>query len=413
MKGEFMNLSKKIDEMLTSRLVLMVVSVAVASSMWLFIIGGSSSENETRNLFARVEYLNLQPEIAVRSSVNEILIEIEAPARVMGNLEYESIVCEVDLRGLSSGKYRPSVRPKLPQNVILKSMSPSVLDIELVRQIARVLAVDVTLPQDIPPGYYLESVEVVPKEINVKASEGDMAKIGSVNIAPTFLELQIGKELLLPVNVTQSQPFEDEVVLEPTQVKINAVLVTGMPRKKVPVNVRLAGRPSVDYAVRTLTTDPAEVMVEGDKENLDKIFAVDTETVDITDLAADQTVVVPLRSLADEGVSAVNVSAVKLSIHLEPIVAQKLISNVAVSVYGAAGQAKWVVDQPTVDVTVEAPPSIMETLNLATFQLKTFVDVSGIFLRKAVLPVWVEPVSDDFKIVKVEPPTVTVSAVGE
>jgi len=408
-----MNLSKKLDEMLTSRLVLWAISVAAALSMWYFIIGGSGAENEIRKLLVRVEYLNLLPQITVRSSVSEVLVEIEAPIRVMDNLSHDSVVCEVDLKGLSSGKYRPSVRLKLPPNVVLRSVTPSELDIELVRQIARVLPVEVTLPQDIPAGQYLEAVGVVPKEINVKATERDMAKIGSVSVAPTFFELHTGKELLLPVKVTQSQPFEDEVILEPTQVKINATLVTGVPRKKVPVNVRLIGSPHGDYAVRTLTTDPAEVMVEGEKESLDKISAVDTETVDITDLSADQTMVVPLRAFADKGVWPVHVSAVRLSIHLEPIVAQKLISNVAVSVHGAAGQAKWAVHPPTADVTIEAPPSVMETFDLSAFQPRAFVDVSGIFLRKAVLPVWTEPVSGDFKIVKVEPSTATVSAVGE
>ena len=81
--------------------------------------------------------------------------------------------------------------------------------------------------------------------------------------------------------------------------------------------------------------------------------------------------------------------------------------------YDAAGQNKWFVTPLAVDVTVEAPPSIMETFNSATFELRAFVDVSGIFLRKAVLPVWAESVSGDFRIVKVEPSTVTVSAVGE
>jgi YbbR domain-containing protein len=379
--------------------------------MWFFIIGDSNPKNETRKLIARVEYLNLQPQVTVRSLVSEVLVEVEALARDMENLAHDSIVCEIDLKGFSSGKYRTAVRPKLPPNVILKSVSPSELDIELVRQVARVLPIEVTLPQDIPAGQYLESVEVVPREINVKASETDMAKIGSVNIEPTFFELQTGKELLLPVNVTQSQPFEDEVIIEPAQVRINATLVTGIPRKKAPVNVRLAGKPSVDYEVRSLTTDPAEVMVQGVKDKLDMIHAVDTETVDITNLSADQTVVVPLRALAD-GVSIMNVSAVRLSIRLEPIYAQKLVANVAVVVDGA-GEAKWTADPPVVDVTVEAPPSVMEAYNFTASQLRAFVDVSGIFLRRAVLPVWAAPASNDFRIVKVEPSTVSVGYVDE
>ena len=165
-----MNLSKKFDEMLTSRLALWAISVAIASSMWFFTLGDRDAKNETLKLFARIEYLNLQPQVTVRSAVSEVLLEIEAPARVIENLAHESIVSEVDLRGLTSGRFRPSVRPRLPPNVILRSMSPSELDVELVRQVARVMTVEVALPQDIPPGHYLEAVEVVPREISVRGT---------------------------------------------------------------------------------------------------------------------------------------------------------------------------------------------------------------------------------------------------
>jgi len=239
-----------------------------------------------------------------------------------------------------------------------------------------------------------------------------VAKIGSVSVAPTFAELQAGKELFLPVNITQSVPFEDEVILEPSQVRINAILATGMPRKRVPVNVRLIGTPSGDFAVRTLITDPAEVMVEGEKGSLDRISAVETETVDITGLSADQTMVVPLRAIEDEGISAVNVSSVRLSIFLEPIFAQKMISNVEISVEGVDEQARWTVAPSVVEVTIEAPPSIIDTFDQDS-QLRAFVDVSGIFLRRAVLPVWAAVESEDFKVVRVEPSTVTVNALEE
>jgi len=405
-----MNLSKKFDEMLGSRLVLWAVSIAIASSMWFFTLGVRETGNETLKLLTRIEYLNLQPQVTVRSAVSEVLIEIEAPAGVIENLAYDTIVGEVDLRGLSSGRFRPLVRPRLPPNVVLRSITPSELDVELVRQIARVFTVEVTLPQDIPSGHYLEAVEIVPREVSLRGTETDIAKIGSVSVAPTFDELQIGQDLLLPISITQSIPFEDDVIMEPSMVRVRANLVTGMPRKRVPVNARLIGSPSSDFAVRTLTTDPAEVMLEGKRESLDRISAVDTETVDITGLSASQTVVVPLRAFSEEGIS-VNVSAVTLSIQLEPITAQKQVSNVEISVDGADGDARWVVHPSAVSVTIEAPPSIIDEFE--PDQLRAFVDVSGIFLNRAVLPVWAEAESEEFRVVRVEPFTVTVTALEE
>ena len=407
-----MNVSKKLDDVLASPWILWGISLMAAVFMWFYVMDTGEPQNERRKFLCELEYRNVAPQFDVKSTVREIEVEVEAAEAVMNRLKYDSLVCELDLRGLSSGKYRETVRVTVPQNVQLISLSPSEVDIELIRLAGRVFPVEVALPQDIPAGRYLEAVEVIPKELNIKGTERDLAKIGSVSIAPTFQELETGKELLLPVKINQSEPFEDEVTLEPAQVKMNATLVTGLPRKKVAVNVRLNGKPSSDYAVRSVTTDPAEVMLQGDKNKLDAVSAVDTETVDISNLSADQTIVVPLRPPKDRGVSILDATSVRLSIHLEPIQAQKQLSGLSIVIEGAPA-GKWAVSPAAVDVTIEASPSRMETVDIESLELRVFVDVSNIFLRQAILPVRAEVVSDGFRVVKIEPSTVTVSAAGE
>ncbi|MDR1623267.1 MAG: hypothetical protein LBS00_12950 [Synergistaceae bacterium] len=411
-----MNISKKFDDILTSPWVLWGISVSVAVFMWFYAVDkGEMIVNEKREFLCRLEYRNLAPELGIRNAVQEITVEVEASENVMNRLEYDSILCEVDLKRLSSGKYREPVKATAPQNVRVVSVNPSRVDIELIRLAGRMIPVEVTLPQDIPAGRYLEAVEIVPKELNVKGTDRDLAKIGSVSIIPTFQELEGGKELLLPVKIVQSEPFEDEVTLEPSQVKMSATLVTGLPRKKTAVNVRLSGKPFADYAVRSVTTDPAEVMLQGVKAKLDSISAIDTETIDITGISADQTLIVQLRPFKDKEISTMDVKSVKLSVQLEPIAAQKQLSGIPIAIEGADAEdmGKWLVSPAVADVTVEASPSRMETFNLEELGLRVFVDLSNIFLRKTTLPVRVTFVSDDFKIVKIDPPTVTVSAVGE
>jgi YbbR domain-containing protein len=384
--------------------------------MWFYVLDkGAIVVNETRELLCQLEYRNLAPELGIRNAVKEITVEIEASESVMNRLEYDSVLCEVDLKKLSSGKYRETVKATAPQNVRLVSITPSRVDVELIRLAGRMIPVEVTLPQDIPAGRYLEAVEIVPKELNVKGTDRDLAKIGSISITPTFQELEGGKELLLPVKIAQSEPFEDEVILEPSQVKMNATLVTGLPRKKVAVNARLSGKPSMDYAVRSVTTDPAEVMLQGTKAKLDAISAIDTETVDITDISEDQTLIVPLRPFDDKEISTVDVKSAKLLIQLEPITAQKQLSGIPITIEGMAEEdkSKWTVGPPVADVTVEASPSRMETFDHEALGLEVFVDLSNIFLRKTTLPVRAAFASGDFKIIKIDPSTVTVSTVEE
>lgn len=406
-----MSISKKFDDVLTSPWMLWGISVSVAVFMWFYVMDTGEPVNERRKFLCSLEYRNLAAQMSVKNAIREIEVEVEAPESVMNRLRYDSITCELDLKGLSAGRYREGVRATLPQNVTLVSLNPSEVDIELLRQAGRVFPVEVTLPQDIPEGRYLESVEVVPKEVSIRGTEKDLAKIGGVSIAPTSAELETGKELLLPVNVSRSEPFEDEVTIEPQQIRMNATLVRGVPRKKVPVNVRLSGKPSSDYAIQSVTTDPAEVMLEGPKALLDSISAIDTETVDISELSADQTVVVPLRALRDKRVSVVEIRSVRLRIHLSPIAAQKQFANVPVVLEGAEGK-NWSITPVAVNVTVEVLPSAVERLNIGNSGLKAYVDVSNIFLRTATLPVRVIS-SGDMKVIRIEPSTVTVNAVGE
>ncbi|MDR1732870.1 MAG: hypothetical protein LBR61_12340 [Synergistaceae bacterium] len=408
-----MNVPKKLDNILESPVVLWGISILVAVSMWFYVRDSEDSGLARRKFLCQLEYRETMPQILVKNTISQIEVEVGAPESVMNRLRHDSIVCELDLVGLSPGKYREEVKVTLPQNVTLYSVNPSEVDIELVRQTTRVFQVEVTLPRNIPSGQYLESVEVVPKEVHIKGTEKDLAKIGAVNIEPTFEELSGGQELLLPLTVSRSEPFDDEVVIEPQQVKMNATLVRGLPRKKVPVTVRMSGKPVGDYAVRSMTTEPAEVMLEGTQEKLNGISSIDTETVDITGVSADQTLVVPLRLPRGKDVKVIDVRSVKLQVSLESISTQKRFSNVPVAVEGAAGGKKWTVTPPVVDVVVEGTPSLVSSLDLNALGFRAWVNVSGIFLRSATLPVRASPVSEDLKSIRIIPATVSLTVVEE
>jgi YbbR domain-containing protein len=417
-----MSVLKKFDDFLAYPAVLWGISLTIAVFLWFYGTDRGGAENDHRRFLVQVSYKNLGPQLSLRNSVQEAEVEVEAAESVMNRLRHDDIACEVDLKDLSSGRYRLTTQITLPQSVRLANVTPSMIDVELIRQAGRVFSVGVSLPRDIPAGRYLEAVEIVPREVNVKGTESDLAKIGAVNIAPTLQELE-RKDLLLPVTIDRSEPFEDEVIVEPPQVRVNATLATGLPKKKVPVNVRLSGKPHGDYAVRSVTTDPGEVMVEGPQESLAAISSVDTETVDITEVSSDRSIVVPLRPLQGKGVSVIDVKSVTLSVQLEPIAAQKQLSGLPVAVYegltadegAAAGgvRRKWTVEPGVVDVTLEAPPSRMAASDPEELGLRVFVDMSNIFLRRTVLPVRAVVSADGFEVVKIDPPTVTVIEVGD
>ncbi|RRD64862.1 CdaR family protein [Fretibacterium sp. OH1220_COT-178] len=402
--------SKNFDEILTSPWSLWAISVTAALLMWFYVMESDESGYVTRRFSCPLEYESLDAQATLRNKVSEVDVEIRGLEEVLARFDYDSVSCVVDLRNLSPGKkYTQDVRVNLPPNVSLVSCTPSQVVVDLLRQVVRLMPVEVVLPQDIPDGQYLEGVEIVPKEIAIRGGEKDISKIGAIQIQPTVQELQSGKELLLPVKLSQSEPFDEEVALEPSQVRMRASLVRGLPKKKVPVNLRLSGKPSSDYELKAVVTDPSEVYLEGPASRLSQISSVETETVDISWLSADQMLVVPLKAPNVKGVSILNVKSVRLSVHLEPAKATTQFSNIPVAIRAGSGESEWAAAPSVVVVTVEGLPSRIADIRPEDVGLQAYVDLSNIFVDSAALPVRVEIASEDLKVVKIEPPTVTVS----
>lgn len=404
--------SKNFDEMLTSPWSLWAISVTAALLMWFYVTESGSGGYGTRRFSRPLEYQSLDAQAMLRNRVSEVDIEVRGLEEVLAHLDYNSVSCVVDLRNLLPGnKYTQEVKVNLPPNVTLVSSTPSQVVVDLLRQVVRLIAVEVVLPADIPEGQYLEGVEVLPKEVAIRGGEKDISKIGAVRVQPTVQELQSGQELFLPAKLLQSEPFEDEVTLEPAQVRVKGSLVRGLPKKRVPVNVRLSGKPSSDFEVKAIVTEPSEVQIEGTAARLAQVSEVETETVDISWVSADQSLVVPLKAPSAKGVSIVNLKSVRLSIQLEPVRATTQFSNFPVALRGSGDMAHWAVSPSTVVVTLEGPLSRMADIQPGDVELQAYVDVSNIFVDSATLPVRAEVASEDLKVVKIEPSTVTVSAV--
>ena len=406
-----MNLSRKnIDELLTSPWALWLISVLSAVTLWVYVTGTEESNYVTRRFSCPLEYRSVDPQATLRGRVPEVEIEIEGLEEEVRRLNYDAIAAFVDAQNLTPGRrYTQNVNVVLPPSIALVSCVPSQVVVDLVRQVSRLMPVEVVLPAKIPEGYYLEGVEVIPREVGARGAEGDVAKVGALRVTPTFEELQSGKELLLPVKFAQSEPFDDNVTLEPAQVRLKGTLVRGLPRRRVPVNVRLSGELNGDYEIRSITMDPSEVQVEGPAEQLAKMEAVETETVDISMLAGDQTLVVPLRSLDVEGVALSHVKSVRVSLQLGEVKAGKRLANVPVEVRGAMG-GQWAASPESVAVTVEGAPSLIEDVSAEGVGLRVWVDLANIFVTPVTLPVRSELASDDLRVVRVEPSTVTVNA---
>ena len=400
-----------LDEILTSPWALWAISIASAVVMWLYVTGLDESAYITRKFSAPLEYRGLDSQSILRGRLSEVDIEIRGPEDAIMRLDYNAVNAYVDARNLLPGKkYTVNINVEMPSNINLVSCFPSQAVLDLVRQVTRLMNVDTVLPQDIPEGHYIEGVEIIPKEVGIRGAEDDVVKVGSVRVTPTIDELQAGRELLMPVKFSQSEPFEGSVAIEPAQVRFRGMLVRGLPRKRVPVNVRLTGKLDADYEVRSIITDPSEIQIEGTAEDLAKVEAVDTEVIDVSMMDADNVVVAPLRQPDVPGVSFVGTSSVRVSLQFGETHAERMLANIPVEFRGADDPQKWLSSPANVSVTIEGRPSLIEKFSAENTQVKAFVDMTNIFMAPVTLPVKTEIISGDaFRVTRIDPQNVTVN----
>lgn len=402
--------SGKIDAILTSPLFLKIMAGVVALVLW-FYVSGSRTTETTRTLVVSLEYLNVSPQTTLKAAVKEVEVVLSGAQYVLSAIPQDGVVCEVDLRGLGVGKYRIPVRSIVPKDVKLMDVKPTHVDIELARFIDRLMPVEIAVEKGLPPGLFLDMVEILPKNVSVKGSEKDIARIDAVRIAPTLDELKAGGEHILAVEVVKSEELDDEIVVEPKRVRLSAVLAEGVPKKSVPVNARIIGEPGGDFRLKAVVVEPAVATVEGPLAKLNAVTRVDTETIDLTGISKEQNMVVPLRKPEDSMVTIVGAPSVRVNVLLTPYTMTRLLSRLNVQVEGRSVYPAWKVEPDFVNVTVEGVPSEVNALDEKDVVIRPFVNVTNVVSRRLTVPVQIKNTSGGkLKVVKIDPASVTVIA---
>jgi len=401
---------QKIDDILTKTFSLWIISIIIAVGMWTYVIGSRAEEEVNRAILCKVEYVNVAPQLEMKNRTNEVWVYVSGREKEIDDLLHEtSITCEADARGLTAGRYRIPVNTAAhPKGIKIREIRPSQVEINLLRYADRLVEVEVVLPKDLPAGFYLDAVEIVPKEVTIKGIEKDLARIGKIKISPTVEELKSGKELFLPPQFESSEPFDEQVNIEPQQVRFKAILVSGNPRRMVPVKVRMIGTPDKDYAVLSTTVVPAEVLVEGPKAALDRLASIETDTINIADRKELANMAVSIKPPENKSIKVLGDRTVTVSVVLQPISAMMEIVNIPVKVEGS-GNINWKVVPSTVTVTIEGLPSNINSPAIESIDITAFVNAENIFSKQANLPVRTRINSNLFKVTKVSPFMISIS----
>jgi YbbR domain-containing protein len=398
---------KNLDKLLSSRTFLKIVSIIVAALVWYYVAAERTTE-VVRTFTLPIEYLNVPQELSISSETRNVDVQIAAQRDVLSGKSLESIACQVDLKGLDAGSHVVPVRAILPSGVRLIDIKPSNIDVQLTKTTRKTLALEVEVEGGLPPGYRLEDVRFDPEEILLEGPEHKLESIDRVYVEPSLDQLLEGESLTLRPSWKGSPEMED-VTVEPVQVRMDYVLIQGIPRKNVKVDVSITGDPHKDYLVQGVSVDPPEVTVKGPVEVLDRIRNVELPAVDVSGLKEDAVFEVRVPR-GYGGAEEIEPAFVRVRVLLAPNLQERMYKNVPIQTRGRSIYPSWRSEPSQADVIVKGMPSVLDELEDSGPPVELYVDVTNIVSTKLRVPLQYKAVSGDVEIVDIEPAHVTVYA---
>ncbi len=156
-------------------------SVIFITGVWFSVSRGGHT---LVSLDVPVEYTNRDPAMQIVStSVNTVSLELEGSGALIKSIKPDQVQVKLDLKQAKVGLNTFSITPKnisLPPGIILKGVTPSVVDVELDVLMKKKLPVQIDWVGRLPDHFILTQASVVPEAVKVIGARRILEKMTTI-----------------------------------------------------------------------------------------------------------------------------------------------------------------------------------------------------------------------------------------
>jgi len=256
----------------------------------------------------------------------------------------------------------------------------------------------------VPDGLTLGPIMVEPATVTVSGAASILAKVDAVraDVVIPATGIDVNEDVqLIPVDKLGNALSPLDVT--PPTAQVTIPVFSDQQSRTLPVNPVITGSPAAGFEVESVTVAPLVALVAGDADRLAQLTRVDTETIPMTGVSADETVTVALA--LPPGVVAVGDQPISVTITIRPVTATRTF-NVGLRLVGARSDLTYALGTDRVLVTIGGSTADLDRLIGAT--LVGEVEVAGLEAGVHELPVTVD-VPAGTTLVAISPSTVKVT----
>jgi YbbR domain-containing protein len=307
---------------IVGNLSLVVLSVALALSLWLFVTNAENpTERQTFNSAIEISFTNTPAGLALaNASASTVRIEIEAPERDLADLQAADFTADVNLGGLTEGKATVPVNVRSTNgNVRIVRTAPEQIEVTLESLRTKEVPVRVSPIGSPVQGFAAGESSVEPASATVSGPASLVDLVESAVAQPELTGLRVdftGDRIILRPQDARGGEI-GRVTVNPETANVSVEIVQQEFSLEFVVNPQISGQPALGYNVTGVSVDPPVVTLTGPLEelqSLDAIAGISTTEVPIGDARASVTRQVELTLPAGVGVIGSNQVLVTVSI---------------------------------------------------------------------------------------------------
>lgn len=386
---------------------LKLAAVALAALLYAGLVASQDSDTYVGPI--TVTPVN-QPVGTVRTNQLRDVEEVRyiAPAD-LGSLRAEDFRATVDLANVEPDANPVAVRVQVtavdPRVTILDVQPKSiivVLDESVTREV-EVIVVQSTSPAGVEVG----EVTVTPATVRVSGPSAAVNRVVAARVSASIdaSALDVDREIA-PDAVDEAGETVTGVEIEPALVHVTIPVYTDKESRTVPVNPIVTGTPGSGFRVASVDVDPVVVSIEGDKDQISELVAVDTAPVPISGATRDVT-----RQVAfslPTGVTVIGAQTATVTVHIEAVTETRTFLA-GVRLDGRRPDLSYEASETSVLLTLFGSTALLD--RLASSPIVISLNVAALEPGIHEVPV-VPSLSSAVTVAAVSPETITVAVIA-
>ena len=388
-----------------SNLPIKIIVILLAIGFWVFI---ALQAGKIGNFPADIpiEIKNLNPDLAVALSEQNVVARISATPSVWQGLTIDDFKAYIDATAKTEGVYQLNVQVSIAsQSVELIAISPPSVLVNIEKNVSQSVSVEMVYDGAPKENYSVADFNLTPKTIVAKASPSTFKKIAKHAIVVSLSDASANFSKIYSIKAFDSaNNIVPNVVYEPKEISADITIGKSSNIKTVGIKPIFTDEIVSGYSVQAVTVAPSTIAISGPATEIASISYIETSPISLknqnADFSLDINLKVPSGTMLVDSVKQVAVSVKIGLLSNEKIISTNkfntenlngkyqvesiLPSSISIKIIGAPESLALVKDN---DISVKLNLSLINTPQ----KYDTTIKPSDIVLPEGVTPVTYSP----------------------